>query len=56
MFVYSPIPDQESEIMQPMNPAAPIFPAQTLDKLPRLDGGPMDALTALSFADMILNG
>jgi hypothetical protein len=61
MHIFSPIPDQETDIMRPINPMYQILPNDKFDpvvnmgRIPRLDGSPMDALSALSFADMILN-
>jgi hypothetical protein len=62
MHIFSPIPDQDSDIMRPMNPILPndeFDPVVNMGGIPRLDGignSPMDALSVLSFADMILNG
>lgn len=61
--IFAPKPDQLSGIMQPMNPAASnILPNDYFDPVvnmggnPMLSGGPMDALSVISFADAILQG
>lgn len=59
MHLFMPMPDQDQDIMRPMNPVAPILPNDEFDPVVNMDGlhsGPMDALSVLSFADMILNG
>jgi hypothetical protein len=63
MHIFSPTPDQHSGIMQPMNPVTPNIlpndffdPVVNMNGIPALSGGPMDALSVISFADAILQG
>lgn len=62
-YVYAPVTDQQTPILAPMNPASGfgLYRVQHVSEVSHLGGSPLsggviDALSAISFADMLFPG